>query len=150
MKTLYANGSRTQSWSLEDGETASAILPPDGFRFVSQHGLICASELLNSRRCDRAETPGGWFLDGRGTAVSWGPLTADGCAALLADPSREPAWTLIDGGGNTVIRVAADASPARLRAVAQDGEVLAEIEPPVEAGYRCLRPVGGAVRYEPA
>ena len=147
-KTLYANGSRTQSWSLEDGETASAILPPDGFRFVSQHGLICASELLNGRRCDRAETPGGWFLDGRGQTVTWGPLTADGCVALLADPSREPAWTLIDGGGNTVIRVAADASPARLRAVAQNGEVLAEIEPAVEAGYRRILPVGGAVRYE--
>jgi hypothetical protein len=148
-KILYANGSRTQPWSLEDEETAPAILPPDGFRFVSPHGLICASDLLDGRRVDRAETPGGWFLDGRGATVSWGPLTADGCVALLADPSREPSWRLIDGGGNTTLRVAADAAPARLRAVAQDGEVRGEIEPPVEAGYRCIRPVGGAVRYEP-
>ena len=148
-KILYANGSRTQPWRLGDGETASAILPPDGFRFVSAHGLICASELLDGRRVDRAEMPGGWFLDGRGATASWGPLMADGCVALLDDPSHDFAWRLIDGGGNTVIRVAADASPARLRALALDGTGLAELAPPIEAGYRCIQPINGAVRYEP-
>ena len=42
------------------------------------------------------------------------------------------------------------AKDLRLVGIKRRGEVLAEIEPAVEAGYRRILPVGGAVRYEPA
>jgi hypothetical protein len=149
-KVLYANGSRTKAWRLTDDGTGPVILPPNGFRFTSPRGLICASDEIEGRRCDRAETPGGWFLDGRGAALAWGPITASGSVALITDPSQEIPWKLIDGGGNTTIRLAAMATPARLRARAEDGRILAVFEPACEGETRCMTPIDGAVRYEPA
>ena len=115
---------------------------------MSFNGVLCASVLVDDRRCDRAATPEGWYIDGRGHAVSWGPLTACGSAALLVNAAEPGYYRLIDGGGNETMRIDKPYAPKRYRAVSLAGVTLARRAADRDGNGATIAAVMTAIRYE--
>lgn len=146
--TLYANWSRQQTWTVNAVSGGAVVLPPNGYWLDTPQGVLCASVLVDGGRCDRAQTPAGWYADGRGRSMTWGPLALRGSAALLVDPAAPGHIGLIDGGGNNEFRIARPYAPGHYRALSADREVIAECQAQEDEAGAILKTVPGAVRYE--
>jgi len=145
---LFANWSKTRAWTLHEAGSGETVLPPDGYILDTPQGVLCASVLVAGLRCDRAMTPEGWYLDGRGHEVRWGPLAASGSVALLTDPAEPRRRRLIDGGGNDIIRIEAPFGPRRYRALSPENKLLARRTATKDGTASVITAVAGAARYE--
>lgn len=145
---FYANWSQTRACELAGTSEGTTILPPNGYLLDGPHGLLCASVLQNGARTDRAQASDGWFVDGRGRPVQWGPLTTSGCAALLLDPAQPQSRCLIDGGGAEAIRVDPPHAAESCEALDADARTLATCSNSSPEGWMVIRMVPGAVRYQ--
>ena len=103
---------------------------------------------MAGHRCDRATTPEGWYVDGRGRELHWGPLTTCGSAALLIDAAKPGFYRLIDGGGNKTVRIDRPYAPTRHRAVSPAGLTLTRRTAKVNDSGTTLAAVMTAARYE--
>lgn len=146
--TVYANWSRTQSWTVDGTTEGCVVLPPNGYFCETPQGVLSSSALSNQARCDRAQTPDGWYVDGRGQAVTWGPLTASGSATLLLDPAKPGFCRLIDGGGNESIRIGHPFAPSLYRAISIEGDILAEGMATQDDQFSIVNMIPQAIRYE--
>ena len=147
-KVLYANWSKTEPWILNGVSKEQVILPGNGYLFDTPEGPLCSSSSNGNIRCDRAQTPNGWYVDGRGREATSGPLTACGSAVLLVDSACPGFYRLIDGGGNTAIRIGRQFAPSHYRVISIDNEVLADRVADSDDSGAVIKILSEAVRYE--
>ena len=145
---LYANWSKTEPWIVSGVSEGQVILPGNGYLFDTPEGPLCSSTAHGNIRCDRAQTPNGWYVDGRGREATSGPLTACGSAVLLVDSACPGFYRLIDGGGNTAIRIGRQFAPSHYRAISIDNEVLADRIADSDDSGAVIKILPEAVRYE--
>jgi hypothetical protein len=147
-RVLYINWDWERRWAVRDRRAHVVTLPPNGFLFEGPAGIVCASLWNGAVRQDMAQTPEGWFVDGRGQEVEYGPLAARGSAALLVPAARPGCYRLIDGGGNDTFRIAFAHASAQAIAFNEKGERLAETSFAKRGKWSVLAAVPNAVRYE--
>ncbi len=159
---LWVNGNATESWQIAG---IAHELPPFGWLAIGLDGFIECSETLNGRRYDRASSPEGVFLDGRGTWRRFDGIATSGSVAVRRANKgtglsivtiegvdsltiTEPEGSFAPEDVRMTIGAIAQAQAIATRAFDEAGRNLGEVSVrQTESGWE-IRPPGRAVRLE--
>ncbi len=159
---LWVNGNAKESWPVAG---VAHDLPPFGWLAIGMDGFLECSETLEGKRYDRASSPEGIFLDGRGTWRRCDGIATSGSVAVQRAKKgtglsvitvqgvdqlviSEPESTFAADDVRTTIAAVAQAQALAVRAFDEGDRNLGEVGArQTDSGWE-IRPPGSAVRLE--